>query len=298
MDGTSGFLRQWAKEDRRIQVLELSRNFGHQAALTAGLDLCQGNAVVVMDGDLQDPPELVHEFLAKYREGYDIVYARRMKRQGVGIIKPIVFALFYRLMKKFIHPDLPLDVGDFRLMSREALSALGRMREGQRFIRGMVSWLGFHQTVISYERPARAAGETKYPYSKLFQLAWNGMLSFSSAPLRLGLFLGALSLVVGIAMGIMALSSAIFHWRVVPGWSSLVIINCTIGGSILMCLGLVGEYVARIYDELKNRPLYIVGSVVNLPVREQPERGVIAEASSAPESRLQIEAAPPVREAI
>jgi dolichol-phosphate mannosyltransferase len=262
-DRTMELLLQWAEEDARVKVLGLARNFGHQAAVTAGLDYARGEAVVIMDADLQDPPHVVTEMIEQYARGYDVVYGQRTSREGEGPIKRATAWLFYRFMRAFIHSDLPPDVGDFRLMSRKCLDALRAMRETHRFLRGMVAWVGFPQTAVKYHRPARAAGTTKYPMRKMIRFAWTAAVSFSPAPLRMSFAMGLLVAFLGVVAGVVAVVCKIFGFYTVPGWSSLVVLICLIGGTILISNGVLGEYVGRIFEEAKDRPLYLVSVTAN-----------------------------------
>ncbi len=270
-DATRGLLGQWANEARRAKVVDLARNFGHQAAMTAGLDHASGDAVVVMDADLQDPPELVLEMVAKYCEGYDVAYAQRIRRHGETWFKRVTASAFYWLMRRFVHRDLPAATGDFRIMSRSAVAALGHMREGQRFLRGMITWLGFPQVAIPFERPPRVAGSTKFSWPKMMAFAWDAILSFSSAPLRVAMAFGTLVFFFGLGYGVYVLFRALLYGDLVPGWATLVILQSLIGGSILLCLGIIGEYVGRIYEEIKGRPIYIVRELTNFGAAAAPE---------------------------
>ena len=263
-DGTLPLLAQWASSDRRVKVLSLSRNFGHQNAATAGLDYAAGEAVVLMDADLQDPPELIPEMLERYAEGYDVVYAQRIAREGEGPVKKATAWLFYRFMRLMIHRDLPVDVGDYRLLSRPCLDALREMRETHRFLRGMVAWVGFPQTAVRFRRPQRAAGSTKYTYRKMLRFAWNAALSFSALPLRILFGAGLVMATGGFGYGIYAVCRVALGLYVVPGWTSLMVVQCIIGGSVLMGLGMVGSYVARTFEEVKGRPLYVVAKSFNI----------------------------------
>jgi dolichol-phosphate mannosyltransferase len=272
-DGSGEALRAWAREDDRAKLIELSRNFGHQAAITAGLDHARGDAVVVMDADLQDPPELVPEMVARYLEGFDVVHAQRSRRDGETAFKRATATAFYWLMRRFVHRSLPADTGDFRLLSREAARALAGLREGQRFLRGMVAWVGFEQTVIRFERPRRAAGQTKFPLARMMAFAKDAIISFSSAPLRFSTYLGLAVFLFGIGYAFYAAYQALVLHVTVPGWTSLVILQNLIGGAALFCIGMVGEYVGRIYEEIKQRPIYVVRRTVNLePPPQLPER--------------------------
>jgi glycosyltransferase involved in cell wall biosynthesis len=256
-DRTAPLLQAWAETDSRVILLEFSRNFGHQAAVTAGTDQAQGDAIVIMDADLQDPPELIHELLARYREGYDVVYAQRVKRESDSAFKRATAAMFYWIMRRFVHRELPAATGDFRLMSRAVTDALKHLREGQRFIRGMVTWLGFAQTAVTFERPGRAAGVTKYPFRKMLRFAWDAILSFSSAPLRATVYLGLATFLFGIAVA----AYSVFRWSrggTVAGWTSIMVLQSLVGGATLIGLGMIGEYIGRIYEESKQRPIYII----------------------------------------
>ncbi len=257
-------LRHIAERDTRFKVISLARNFGHQIAATAGLDGARGEAIVLMDADLQDPPELVLEMIAEYEKGYDIVYAKRSSREGESFFKRWSAWLFYRLMRGLIHKDLPTDVGDYRLTSRRCLDALQSMRETHRFLRGMVSWIGFPQTYVSFKRAPRAAGQTKYPLSRMLKFAWTAAVSFSPLPLRLSFFVGAVLFAVGLAYGAYALVRLALGLYLVPGWTSLIILNCLSSGAVMLGIGIVGEYVARIFEQMKARPLYVVSDRFNL----------------------------------
>jgi dolichol-phosphate mannosyltransferase len=263
-DGTLSLLLDWAKTDGRVKVLGLARNFGQQAAITAGLDAAAGEAVVILDADLQDPLEVIEQMLARYREGYDVVYGQRLARDGESAMKRLTAWTFYRLMRLFLHPDLPPDTGDFRLLSRRFLQALGTMRETHRFLRGMVAWAGFPQTPVTYTRAARAAGQTKYPVLKMLGFAGNAAVSFSPAPLRLSLGCGLLVALLGLGEGAYAVARALIVHDTQPGWTSLIAITCLIGGAILVSIGILGEYVGRIFEESKGRPLYLVSTTANL----------------------------------
>jgi len=258
-------LLEWANVDSRVRILNLARNFGHQLAATAGLDHATGDAVVLMDADLQDPPEVIAQMLDEYRRGYDVVYGRRTARAGETIFKRASAWLFYRLMRVLIHHDLPSDVGDFRLVSRACLDALLSMRETHRFLRGMVAWVGFPQTAVEYVRDSRVAGETKYPLGKMLALAWTAAISFSPTPLRLSFGLGFLVAAIGMLQAVNAVIRSILGLHLVEGWSSIIVVNCLVGGSVLISIGVLGEYVGRIFEATKDRPLYIVASDINRP---------------------------------
>ena len=282
-DESARVLAGWAARDRRVTVLSLSRNFGHQAAITAGLDFALGDAVVVMDADLQDPPELLPEMVKLFEQGYDVVSAQRQSRPGDGFCKRFTAAAFYWLMRRFVDERLTPEVADFRLFSRAAVLALREFREQHRFMRGLVSWLGLKEIIVPFRRDARTRGETKYPAAKMLKLAWTAITSFSALPLRFSSSLGLAVTLFGIGYFSFSLFAAIVEKRVVPGWTSLVCLQIIFSGAILMAVGVLGNYVARIYEESKRRPLYVVSSAANAGLRsENPERGVILEARREP----------------
>jgi dolichol-phosphate mannosyltransferase len=241
-----------------LAVIALSRNFGHQAAATAGLDRARGEAIVLMDADLQDPPQVIHEMLRQYANGYDVVYAQRKSRLGERWFKRAAAWAFYRLMRLAVDQRLPPDTGDFRLVSRQCLEVLREMREQHRFLRGMVAWVGFPQIGVSITRPPRAAGFTKYPLHKMFRLAWTAVVSFSPTPLRAVFAMGFVVGLFGLAAGLYSAAALLVGLPVVRGWTSLMLTQCVIGSFILLSIGVAGEYIAKIYEESKNRPLYVV----------------------------------------
>jgi glycosyltransferase involved in cell wall biosynthesis len=259
--GDSGpiMLQALAKRDPRYRYIGLSRNFGHQIAITAGMDAAQGRAIIVMDADLQDPPEVVEQLIAKWREGNDVVYARRLSRAGESRFKRGTARLFYRLLGSISSVDIPADVGDFRLIDRKVLDALRQMPEQNRFVRGMVAWLGFRQAEVTFHRLERAAGETKYPLFKMMRLATNAALGFSDTPLRLaiwcGLLVSGLALFYGGWVVVLWMSN---DSQLVAGWSSTVVIVSLLCGMNMLLTGIVGLYVGRIHAEVKGRPLYVV----------------------------------------
>jgi glycosyltransferase involved in cell wall biosynthesis len=270
-DATIELLWQWAEDDKRIKVIGFARNFGHQPAVSAGMDAAKGDAVIIIDADLQDPLDVIHEMLSRYCEGYDIVFGQREERSGESKFKLITAWIFYRLMRKLVHKDLPVDAGDFRLISRPALDTLNAMRETHRFLRGMGAWVGFAQCPVKYKRASRVAGETKYPFRKMLKFAWTAAISFSPLPLRISLGLGLIVAFVGFIAGIYAVFQALMHFFNTdsaqvysPGWATLVTLICLIGGAILIALGILGEYVGRIFEEIKDRPLYVVSVKKNL----------------------------------
>jgi len=247
-----------AEGDTRFKTLRLSRNFGHQAAITAGIDAARGAAVVVMDADLQDPPEVVQRMISAWREGYGVVYGRRVHRQGEAAFKKLTASVFYRLLRRLSEVDIPADVGDFRLMDRQVVDAFKEMREQHRYVRGMVAWMGFEQCAVDYVRDERFAGTTKYPLTKMLRLAGNGIVGFSNVPLRLILGLGLVVAGGSFVLGLLAIIAKVAGFFVVPGWTSLALAVSGLSGVQLIVLGVVGEYVGRIHDEVKHRPLYLV----------------------------------------
>jgi dolichol-phosphate mannosyltransferase len=257
-DATRALLREQAAADPRVQVLGLSRNFGHQIAVSAGLDVARGDAVVLIDADLQDPPEVIHEMLAKWREGYDVVYGTRTERAGESVFKLSTARGFYRVLNRLSDTPIPLDTGDFRLMSRAVVEALKAMPERDRFVRGMVSWVGFRQTALPYRRAERFAGTSKYPLRKMLRFATDGILSFSTRPLQMSITLGLLAAAVAMLGIAYALFLRVFTSIWVEGWTALMIAVLFIGGVQLICVGILGEYIGRIYNEVKRRPLYLV----------------------------------------
>jgi polyisoprenyl-phosphate glycosyltransferase len=250
--------------DPRFKLLRLSRNFGHQVAVTAGLDVASGDAVIVMDSDLQDPPEVALELAARWRDGYDVVYAVRTARHGESRFKEATAAGFYRLFKRMSDVDVPLDVGDFRLIDRRALDAFRSMRESNRYVRGMFSWIGFRQVGVPFTREERFAGETKYPLRKMLKFATDGIVSFSAYPLRVALKLGFLVSAFSFVLGIVFLVSQLAGLYSVPGLASIAVFVAFLGGIQLLLIGIMGEYVARIHDEVKGRPLYLVSEAQGL----------------------------------
>ena len=272
-DASLAIITDLNRRDPRIKVLNFSRNFGHQIAITAGSDYAEGDAVIIMDADLQDPPEVVLRLIEKWREGYDVAYAVRTKRAGETWFKLFTASLFYRLIRSIADVDIPLDAGDFRLMDRRVVLAMRQLRERNRFMRGLSSWVGFKQIAVEYERAARFAGETKYPLRKMLRLANNAITSFSHVPLQLatytGFTLAALSL-IGILVAIVARLSGISAFS---GQATTLVSVLFLGGIQLIFLGIIGEYLGRIYDEVKNRPLYIIADAVGFqqPVLEVAE---------------------------
>ena len=262
-------LRELAAVERRYRVVSFARNFGHQYAITAGIDYARGLAVVVMDADLQDPPEVVTEMLARYREGYDIVHGVRRKREKESVFKRATAYLFYRLLRVMVGITVPVDAGDFRLLSRRVVLTFRALRETNRFVRGMVAWVGFRQTIVQYDRKARFAGETHYPLSKMLKFAFDGITGFSIVPLRIATLLGFLAGLAGVGVAVWSVYERL-RGHVVPGWATIMITVALGASAQLLMTGILGEYVGRIYEEVKRRPLYIVAEEVNAS-RENPK---------------------------
>ena len=263
-DRTVELIAQWAGEDRRIKVVHFSRNFGHQFACTAGLDFASGDAVVVLDADLQHPLPVIHEMIGRYCEGYDVAYAAGLVREGESWFKKLSAWVFYRLMRSMVYKSLPADAGDFRLISRECLDGLRQMRETHRFLRGMMAWVGYAQISIPYERGARVAGQSKYSLAKMLSFAWTAATSFSTLPLRMSMFMGLIVTAFGLVEAGRAILAHIFGWYTVTGWTSLLVTVCVIGGTLLISIGVLGEYVGKLYEQSKDRPLYLVARTMNL----------------------------------
>ncbi|EHK56370.1 glycosyltransferase family 2 protein [Allomesorhizobium alhagi] len=257
-DGSVGYLREMIAAEPGFRLVELSRNFGHQIAITAGMEAARGDAVIVMDADLQDPPEVVLDLVAKWKEGFEIVYARRVSRQGETWFKRFTARLFYRLLERMTPVHIPRDVGDFRLVGRNALETFKHMPEHDRFVRGMFGWMGFKQAAVPFERPARTVGQTKYPFWKMMHLAIHGIVSFSEKPLHLALWAGLAISALAMVFGAYAMFSWIFETGVVAGWTSVVVIVSLLSGINLFMIGVVGLYVGSIHAEVKRRPLYVV----------------------------------------
>ena len=263
-DRTVELIAHWAGEDRRIKVVHFSRNFGHQFACTAGLDFASGDAVVVLDADLQHPLPVIHEMIGRYCEGYDVAYAAGLVREGESWFKKLSAWVFYRMMRSMVYKSLPADAGDFRLISRECLDGLRQMRETHRFLRGMMAWVGYAQIAIPYERGARVAGQSKYSLTKMLSFAWTAATSFSTLPLRMSMFMGLIVTAFGLVEAGRAILAHIFGWYTVTGWTSLLVTVCVIGGTLLISIGVLGEYVGKLYEQSKDRPLYLVARTMNL----------------------------------
>jgi dolichol-phosphate mannosyltransferase len=263
------------REDPRFKVLQLSRNFGHQIAITAGMDVTSGQAVIVMDADLQDPPEVILEMAARWQDGYEVVYAVRERREGETLFKRTTATLFYGMQRRLAEIEQPVDVGDFRLVDRKALDAFLQMRERNRYVRGMFSWIGFRQVAVPYTRASRRAGSSKYPLAKMLRLASDGFVGFSTAPLRYALATGLLMAVASVAYGILAIALKLAGLPYVPGYASLLVTITFLSGIQLIVIGMVGQYVARIYDEARGRPLYLVREARGFAGRSQDSDGAL-----------------------
>ncbi len=262
-DGSTDMIRSLAKEDPRVRPVIFARNFGHQIAVTAGMDYARGQAVVIIDADLQDPPEVVLEMIARWREGYEVVYAVRTEREGESWFKLATASLFYRLIYRITDVDIPLDAGDFRLLDRKVVNVLKKMRERHRFLRGMSVWVGFRQIGVSYRRAARFSGETKYPLKKMIRFASDAITGFSYYPLQLATYLGFISAGLSIIAIPIVIIERLAGSKAFLGQATTLIAVLFLGGVQLISLGILGEYIGRIYDEARGRPLYIV--------REAPE---------------------------
>jgi glycosyltransferase involved in cell wall biosynthesis len=263
-DRSGEMLRALVAGESRYRILSFARNFGHQRAITGGVDYARGAAVVLMDADLQDPPEVVLDMVAKWREGFDVVYGRRRRRAGETWFKLLTARWFYRIFASMIPIEAPLDTGDFRLMSRRVVVALRELRETHRFVRGLVAWLGFRQAEVIYDRPARFAGETKFPMRKMVTFAIDGITSFSTVPLRFSTYFGMFMSVASVGTIAWALLAKYAFHTTVRGWTAIVVIIAMFASVQLLMIGILGEYIGRIYEEVKRRPLYVVAETVNL----------------------------------
>ena len=259
-DGSYEKLIKLSRSHPDVKIIKFSRNFGHQIAITAGIDHARGDAVVVIDADLQDPPEVIREFVEKWENGFDVVYGVREKRDGESRIKLLTAAAFYRLLHRIIKLDIPVDVGDFRLMSRRVVDSFKELKERDRFVRGLVSWIGFKQIGVHYRRDERLAGETKFPYRKMIKFALDGITSFSDVPLKMATWLGYFTSLLALAYLCSVFVQKAFGYTV-QGWATIMVGMLFLGGVQLISLGIIGEYVGRIFNEVKQRPLYVVDEV-------------------------------------
>ena len=294
VDATAAVIEQAAAEDDRVKLLRFSRNFGHQAAVTAGLDFADGDAVIVMDADMQDPPELIPRMIELFDEGFDVVSPQRVSRKADSRFKRWTASLFYNGLARMAEQPVTPNVGDFRLFSRRAVLAIRSLREQHRYMRGLAGWLGLKEITLPFERKARAVGETKYPFLKMLRFAWTGISSFSAFPLRISIAAGGILSGAGFLYLLRVVYLALWTTELVPGWASVVALQCAFSGIILLALGAVGDYVARTYEESKNRPLYVVTEISNL-VRplSLPQRAVILEKSATVRARVVAELVEP-----
>ena len=258
VDGSLNQMRQIKAEDDRVAIIDLSRNFGKEIAMTAGMDHAHGDAVVVIDADLQDPPELIPKMIEGWQSGYDVVYAQRISRAGESVFKKSTAHVFYRLMQKLSRVKIPADAGDFRLLSRRAVDALSGLREQHRFMKGLFAWIGYPQKAIQYERDARYGGETKWNYVGLWNFAIEGITSFSTIPLKVATYVGMLTALGAFLYGMFIVLETILYGNPVAGYPSLLVVVLFLGGIQLMALGVIGEYLGRMFDETKGRPLYLI----------------------------------------
>ncbi len=258
-DNSILLIKQFATQDPSVKYIDFSRNFGHQIAVTAGLAMCKGNAVAIIDADLQDPPELIADLYNTMQEGYEVVYAKRRSRKDKSIFKKIAYKTFYRILARISQIDIPLDTGDFRILKRCVVDELNRMPEQHKFLRGQIAWLGFNQTYIEYDRDARVAGEPGYSYRKLFRLALDGITSFSNMPLRVATIMGFIVFFISLILIVYTLVSFLFFHDTTPrGWSSIMISVLFLGGIQLLSIGIIGEYISRIQSDVRKRPLYVL----------------------------------------
>ncbi|EEL79286.1 glycosyltransferase [Bacillus cereus] len=267
-DRTMEILSEIAANDYRTKIVNFARNFGHQIAVTAGIAAAKGDAIVIIDADLQDPPEVIPELIAKWEEGYEVVYAKRKQRKGETWFKLLTAKYFYKFLNYMSDIDIPKDTGDFRIIDRKVADVFNQMTERNRFIRGMMSWVGFRQTYVEYERDERFAGETKYPLKKMIKFASDGIIAFSTKPLRIVMTLGLLSVLISIIVLLYTITVKIIGSGTQTGWASIMVAITFFSGIQLLGLGIVGQYIARIYDESKNRPIYIVKETINIEQEE------------------------------
>ncbi|WP_138494035.1 glycosyltransferase family 2 protein [Paenibacillus pinistramenti] len=270
-DRSEEIIKDYSQWDNTVKLINFSRNFGHQIAITAGMDYASGDAVVIIDADLQDPPELIHTMIARWKEGYEVVYAQRIKRKGESWFKKFTAGTFYRVLRAAADTPIPVDTGDFRLMDRKVVNELKQLPENNRFVRGLVSWVGFRQIAVEFERDERLAGETKYPLKRMVKLSLDGITSFSTKPLKIAGYAGGLLSGAGFLYLLYVIYCALFTDSTAKGWASLISLMLIFNGFILIMLGILGEYVGRIYDETKGRPLYIVKETRGLEQVKQRE---------------------------
>jgi len=257
-DSSMQLILELAGKNPGVKYIDFARNFGHQIAVTAGLDHCKGNAAVIIDADLQDPPELIEEMYRKWKDGFEVIYAKRKSREGESQMKKVTAKVFYRMLQRITSINIPVDTGDFRLIDRKIIGVLKKMPEQQKFLRGQISWIGFRQTFIEYDRDARHAGKTGYTFKKMTRFALDGITSFSNLPLKFATFAGFIVSAIAFIMILYALYSRFISKDYVPGWTSLMLAVLFIGGVQLICIGIIGEYISRMGSNVRNRPLYII----------------------------------------
>lgn len=270
-DKTEQLAKQIIDKDKHVCLINFSRNFGHQTAISAGMDNARGQAVVVIDADLQDPPEVILQMIEKWKEGYDVVYGKRLARKGETVFKKVTAKVFYRFLSSLTNIDIPTDTGDFRLIDRKVCDAMKTIKEKNRYIRGLVSWVGFKQTSVEYVREERFAGETKYPLKKMLKFASDAVTSFSDKPLRIAAYLGNTISIVSFLYLLYVVIRKLTVGDFGEGWASIVAISLFFNGIILVVLGIIGEYIGRIYDECKNRPLYIIDEKIGFDEKNDAE---------------------------
>jgi dolichol-phosphate mannosyltransferase len=271
-DRTTSIVREIAARDSALRLIDFSRNFGHQVAISAGMDYAVGDAIVVIDADLQDPPEVILQMIDKWKEGYDVVYGKRLKRKGETFFKKITAKVFYRVLRSMTTVDMPVDAGDFRLIDRKVCDVLRSLKEKNRYVRGLVSWVGFKQASVEYVREERFAGETKYPLKKMIRFALDGITSFSNKPLKLATYLGMVVSAGSFVYLVLVILQKLFTDNAQIGWTSTVAIVLFFNGLMLMLMGVIGEYIGRIYEETKERPLYIVREASGYAEHTEPDR--------------------------
>ncbi len=257
-DTTAAIIREFIAKDKNVKLIDLSRNFGHQIAISAGMDSASGDAIVIIDADLQDPPEVILQMIEKWKEGYEVVYGKRIKRKGESFFKNITAKLYYRLLKQMTSVDIPVDTGDFRLIDKKVREVFLTLTEKNRYVRGLISWAGFKQTAVEYVRDERFAGTTKYPLKKMIKFALDGITSFSNKPLKLAIYTGMALSALSFIYLLVVVIQKLFTYTTIIGWASIIAVNLFFNGIILMFLGIIGEYIGRIYEEAKNRPLYVI----------------------------------------
>ncbi len=257
-DNSVDIIKNIAQTNKSVLYIDLSRNFGHQIACTAGIEKSRGNYVVIMDTDFQDPPELIPKLLSKAQEGFDVVYAKRKKRKGESILKKLSAKIFYRLLRLITKHNIPVDTGDFRIMSRKVVNVLCQMREQEKFLRGQIAWIGFKQTYVEFDRPCRKGGKTGYPLRKMTRFAIDGITSFSDFPLKFATYLGFIVSIFAFILMVWALYQRLIAQEYVQGWTSIILSVLFIGGIQLICIGIIGEYISRIGSNIRKRPLYVI----------------------------------------